>query len=118
MSYKLSYTAQEVDELLGKVKGGVCLPVVELNVVANANDVTALSAEEAAKMEALSCEPCILKIPIDLMGNILNICGAASAFVDEGGICSYSVSSSIGHVVVSNESDNGGWGAQFMTTLG
>lgn len=27
--YKLSHSAQEVDELLTKVKGGVCLPVVD-----------------------------------------------------------------------------------------
>ena len=55
--YKLSYTAEEVDALLAKVKGGVCLPVVEFSSFS-----TDLTAEENAKLTACIGMPCIIKI--------------------------------------------------------
>lgn len=63
MSYKLSYTAQEVDELLGKVKGGVCLPVVELSTKPT-EEGAKLTAEESAKMDAVFALrlPCVVKV--------------------------------------------------------
>lgn len=56
MSYKLSYTAQEVDELLGKVKGGVCLPVVELSTVfdSTTEEPTVCNESDYQKLEEIS----------------------------------------------------------------
>lgn len=60
--YKLKYTAQEVDDLLGKVKDGYTLPVVELTTKPLPQEYggAELTAEESAKMDALNGMPCIL----------------------------------------------------------
>ena len=47
--HKLSYTAEEVDELLGKVKSGVCLPVVKLETAIGEGQIS-LSDSDTAKL--------------------------------------------------------------------
>ena len=50
--YKLSYTAEEVDELLGKVKSGVCLPVVvDFDELGITNNVLQLFNAGGGKVE-------------------------------------------------------------------
>ena len=52
--FKLDYTAEEVNKRLGAV-----LPVVEIA------DVTAITAEESAKLKAAIGMPCIIKLYAD-----------------------------------------------------
>ena len=63
--FKLSHSAQEVDELLGKVKGGVCLPVVE---IADPNEIT---AEENAALTACVGAPMILNMMQEGVGGCI-----------------------------------------------
>lgn len=49
-SYKLSYTAEQIDELLKKLDSGVFLPVVELSTVGTAEGAT-LTAEETEQLK-------------------------------------------------------------------
>lgn len=66
--YKLSHTAEEVDELLGKVKNGVCLPVVEITSAYYPSEgVVELSAQESAQLDkALEMDvPCVIKVQLD-----------------------------------------------------
>lgn len=76
--YKLSYTAEEVDDLLKKVAGGVFLPVVELTTVLE-SDVQ-LTQEECAKLDAAVGSPCVIKG--SLMGQ--GLC-APFAYAKDGG---------------------------------
>lgn len=78
MSYKLSYTAQEVDELLGKVKGGVCLPVVEIS--SEFAGTEPLGAEECAILDSAfdAGLPCLFKM------TTIGISGVATLVKDDG----------------------------------
>ena len=65
--YKLSHTAEEVDELLTKVKNGVCLPYVELTTMLVDGDEVTLTEEENEKLTAAIGAPCIIacKVPYE-----------------------------------------------------
>lgn len=53
-SYQLSYTAEQIDELLKKLDSGVVLPVVEIA------DLTAFTAEECALLTKCIGSPIVV----------------------------------------------------------
>lgn len=65
--YNLSYDAQEIDELLGKVKNGVCLPYVELESIADTSGAPVKCTDtENAILEAVAAK----KLPIVIHAGI------------------------------------------------
>ena len=74
--YKLSYTAEEVDELLGKVKGGSFIPVLELSeeifyaaVAGGGRTILPLDEYRVVMAAANAVSPLVLKIAVgDMAG--------------------------------------------------
>ena len=111
--YKLSYTAEEVDELLTKVKGGVCLPVVELETVATPDGVE-LTAEDVAKIEALEGSTCIIKCNADMDGEQMRIVAPMPLF-RIGDVYLYCCN--VSGIILGISNENGTWIVSFSNAI-
>ena len=114
--YTLSHSAEEVDELLTKVKNSVCLPYVELTtmLVDGGEDIT-LTEEENEKLTAAIGAPCIIACKVPYEESFMLYKGIFYFIEDGHEIYFFTSQSELGSIIMM--SLNGEWTLQYSSQM-
>ena len=83
--YKLSHTAEEVDELLGKVKSGICLDYADLETVHEVTKVTTNCTDaDSALLEKLLAKkmPIVIHAKLTSSGTVIYDASAVFTYLE------------------------------------
>ena len=113
--YMLSHSAEEVDELLTKVKNSVCLPYVELTTMLVDDDEVTLTEEENEKLTAAIGAPCIIACKVPYEESFMLYKGIFD-FIDDGHeIYFFTSQNEFGSIIMM--SLNGEWTLQYSSQM-